>query len=69
VKAFGESPQNQIEQDLRRFKMMIETGEVPKTPHEHRKAAEDATRKQAASDDVQNASEASFPASDAPAWN
>jgi uncharacterized membrane protein len=65
-KALGESPKSQIQQDLRRFKMMIETGEVPQTQHENRQT--DARAKQAREADVQSASEASFPASDAPAW-
>jgi len=65
-KAMGQDPRQQIQQDLRRFKMMIETGEVPRTLHENRKAA--AETKQAKEADVQSASEASFPASDAPAW-
>jgi len=51
---------------LRHFKMMIETGEVPQTQRETRKAAEET--KQAQEVALQDASEASFPASDAPAY-
>lgn len=31
AKLFGEEPEQQIEQDLRRFKQLIETGEIPTT--------------------------------------
>jgi uncharacterized membrane protein len=31
AKLFGEEPEQQIEEDLRRFKSMMETGEVPTT--------------------------------------
>jgi len=67
ARALGQNPKQQIHQDLRRFKMMIETGEVPQTMQESRKAA--AETKQAKEADVESASEASFPASDAPAWS
>ena len=66
IKALGQNPKEQIQQDLRHFKMMIETGEVPQTQRETRKAAEET--KQAQEVALQDASEASFPASDAPAY-
>lgn len=67
AKALGESPKSQIQHDLRRFKMMIETGEIPRAPRENKKA--EAVEKKAKEEDFQSASEASFPASDAPAWS
>lgn len=74
AKILGEDPAKQVEEDLRRFKMMLETGEVPKTvhdvlKHEGKKAVvgrrDEERRKE---EGVSQASEESFPASDAPAW-
>jgi uncharacterized membrane protein len=69
AKMLGEDPDQQVEDDLRHFKMILETGEVHKTTQEVRK---EETQKAAAArskeEEVMNASEASFPASDAPAW-
>ena len=56
AKMWGEEPSQQIAEDLRRLKQMMESGEV--------RAAEERPRR----DDVETASEESFPASDAPAW-
>jgi uncharacterized membrane protein len=55
----GERPTSLIEEALRKFKQLVETGEIPvvdekKLPH--------------SMEPVETASEDSFPASDAPAW-
>jgi uncharacterized membrane protein len=73
AKMWGEEPGQQIEEDLRRFKQFMEAGEIPtaegqpsgahETDHHRRKRQRDSKR-----DVVTRASEASFPASDAPAW-
>jgi uncharacterized membrane protein len=68
AKLLGENPGHQIESDLRRFKMMLETGEIPTTLHEYYKSEEKKREKQDQEMDVHSASEGSFPASDAPAW-
>lgn len=72
AKLWGEEPTQQIGADLRRFKQIMEVGEITTTegqPSGRRPAAvltehaeEHQTRK------VTEASEESFPASDAPAW-
>jgi uncharacterized membrane protein len=53
---WGKQPARQIEEDLDRLKQVFEGGALIDEPHE-------------AWDEVQNASEGSFPASDAPAFN
>ena len=68
AKLFGENPSQQIEEDLRRFKMVLETGETPRTLHEFHKSEEKTSRQRDKEADVHAASEGSFPASDAPAW-
>ncbi|MGI8991867.1 MAG: SRPBCC family protein [Bryobacteraceae bacterium] len=71
AKLFGEEPGQQIDNDLRRFKRMLETGELPTSAHTSGRAADEAAKtqkKEALSDEVSHASEASFPASDAPAY-
>lgn len=69
AKIMGEHPEQQVEEDLRRFKMMLETGEVPVTQKEQTQAAEkNGASKIKKEEDVRQASEESFPASDAPAW-
>lgn len=67
AKIMGSDPGKQVEADLRRFKMMLETGETPKAqPKSQNEDAQTVEREKEA--DVHKASEESFPASDAPAW-
>jgi uncharacterized membrane protein len=68
VKLFGDDPDKQVEEDLRRFKTMLETGEVPATLHAYHKSPEMKTENASKEANVHQASEESFPASDAPAW-
>lgn len=68
AKLFGEHPEQQVESDLRRFKMMLETGEIPTTTHEEQKTSQVSGAVKKKEQDVSRASEESFPASDAPAW-
>lgn len=56
----GEKPASQVQEALRKFKQLMETGEVPRSKDEG-KVPE-------AMEPVEVASEDSFPASDAPAW-
>jgi len=70
AKLWGEEPTQQIAADLRRLKQALEAGEIPTT------AGQPSGRQSCLSQDVrppsewevQQASEASFPASDAPAY-
>ena len=72
AKLFGEEPGQQIENDLRQFKRMIETGELPTSKGQPSARTADQSaysdKKDRQSDDALHASEASFPASDAPAY-
>jgi uncharacterized membrane protein len=75
AKLFGEEPNQQIGEDLWRFKNLMEAGEIPTTegqPHGERtpvmKAIEKKPRSTWRRDRVMEASEESFPASDAPSW-
>jgi uncharacterized membrane protein len=71
ARMWGEEPSQQIEEDLRRFKQIMEAGEIAtvdgqpsgREETEHRRR-----QRQRQRDAVTRASEASFPASDAPAW-
>jgi uncharacterized membrane protein len=65
---FGEDPEHTIREDLNRFRELMDTGTITvapsgKAPRRKSQTGTDWTR-----DDVQNASEESFPASDAPSW-
>ncbi|HEX8984782.1 MAG TPA: SRPBCC family protein [Bryobacteraceae bacterium] len=68
---WGEEPGQQIGEDLHRLKQIMETGEIPTTEGQPsgRSARQAHADKKTAEHGVQTASEASFPASDAPAYN
>lgn len=72
AKLFGEEPEQQIAEDLRRLKAMIESGQVANnTGQVSGREAEHSVRskrKRAEEHLVQQASEESFPASDAPSY-
>ena len=80
AKLIGQDPEKQVEQDLRRFKQLMETGEIPTTEGQpsgrHAQAAGKNKKGNGrneriwpANDDrVTSESEQSFPASDAPSW-
>ncbi len=61
AKLFGGDPSTQIEQDLKCLKQLIEAGDT-------RSRSQDKTKKTWRMDKVAEASEESFPASDAPSW-
>lgn len=73
AKMWGEEPSQQVREDLARFKKVMEAGDILTTEgqpsgcvgKEHKERNRQKERRQA---EVTNASEASFPASDAPAW-
>jgi uncharacterized membrane protein len=56
----GEKPEGQVQEALRKFKQIMETGEIATTSEEN--------KLRHSMEDVETASEDSFPASDAPAW-
>jgi hypothetical protein len=74
ARLFGEEPDQQIQEDLNRFKQVIETGEAAtvlgQTSGREKAVADErqqiSRRKHV--DRVEAASEESFPASDAPSW-
>jgi uncharacterized membrane protein len=70
AKFFGEEPGQQIAEDMRRLKQLLETGEIPTIEGQPTgrdgKATHQAAR--ALEKEVHHASEQSFPASDAPAY-
>lgn len=78
ARLFGQEPAQQVDADLKRFKEMLEAGDLPVEPRrpadqpkigdefaKDRAAALDETRSRST---VQQASEESFPASDPPSW-
>jgi len=67
ARLFGEDPSETIRADMQRFKELMETGaiSVASTAKRPRKSTSDGWRDR---DNVQQASEESFPASDAPSW-
>lgn len=79
LKLIGSDPARQIQEDLRRLKQLLETGEIATTqgqPHgrdgvcvQSRPRVRRARPQRTESEGVEQASEQSFPASDAPAWN
>ena len=68
AKMWGEEPGQQIREDLHHFKEMMETGEIPTVVGQTSGRGEAAGETQRRSETVREASEESFPASDAPAW-
>jgi uncharacterized membrane protein len=68
ARLFGTDPQKQVGEDLRRFKTILETGEIPATLHAYHKSEEKKAEQRSKEANVVEASEGSFPASDAPGW-
>lgn len=69
---WGEEPGQQIQEDLHRFKQIMETGEIATTEGQPAGAGRAEVREYARErrlDEVGVASEQSFPASDSPAWS
>jgi uncharacterized membrane protein len=74
AKILGKEPGQQIRDDLRRFKQMMETGETPSVEGQPSGRNQNFARpiaereREREMDEVELASEGSFPASDPPAW-
>ncbi len=69
AKLFGEEPEQQIAEDLGRLKAMVESGQVPTNLGQASgRGQEQEKKKRSEEESVRQASEDSFPASDAPAY-
>ena len=74
AKLFGKDPEHEVDAELHRLKNIIEAGEIPTSKgqstgrtDEHSRQAQKTVTKQ--TEKVQDASEASFPASDPPSYS
>jgi uncharacterized membrane protein len=69
ARLFGEEPSQQLREDLLRFKHLMETGEMKKqTGRSNSRSSKNNGHRENAYDEVGQASEESFPASDPPSW-